>query len=439
MRLTLGPAGQQMPDDQRQEPSLGRSGFTPAQPPAAPPVAHDPALASWYEPVSTDSAAYYAPASPPLPPPYNVPPQPAWSDDAAWQEQATVEAWPDPHPHQAWAEDQSWQEHPAAVMPPPLPVTPPPLPSSPVPGGTTPPEMPQMAPPAATAPAAPAMAASAMPVPVAPPRRARPRRWTRALRTWGWAAAALLVVGASIGGFVTLRNSDTDLGVVNLISRVSAGIGLRVEDVSVVGRERVSTESLLEALQIRHGSAILAFDAEAARKRLEEISWIEKAVVERRLPNVIYVKVEERRPLALWQHDGKFSVIDAKGVTVVEDAGGNFSYLPVVIGDDAPGEAEALLMMLATEPDLHKRVTAAVRVGGRRWNLRLDNGIDVKLPEDDPAVAWSNLAELARNQGLLNRDIVGIDLRMTDRMLVQLTKESADRMLRPPPPPKRNG
>lgn len=403
MRLTLGPTGQQTQRDQRQEPSLGRGGFTPVQP-------QDPPPAPWYEPVSTDSAAYYAPASPPLPPPY-IPEQQAWQA-------------PEPEPEQM-----------VAIMPPPLPdappFVPPPLPASPSAEGNVPLDAPPMT--------APAMAAPPMPVPVVPTRRARPRRWARALRSWGWAAAAMLVVGAGIGGVLTLRNSETDLGVVNLISQVGAGIGLRIEDVLVVGRERVSTESLLETLQIRHGSAILAFDAEAARKRLEEISWIEKAVVERRLPNVIYVKVEERRPLALWQHDGKFSVIDAKGVTVVEDAGGNFSYLPVVIGDDAPGEAEALLMMLATEPDLHKRVTAAVRVGGRRWNLRLDNGIDVKLPEDDPAVAWSNLADLARNQGLLNRDIVGIDLRLTDRMLVQLTKDSADRMLRPPPPPKRNG
>ncbi len=115
---------------------------------------------------------------------------------------------------------------------------------------------------------------------------------------------------------------------------------------------------------------------------------------------------------------------DAKGA-VVQDEAGEFAHLPIVVGDDAPAHAEALLFLLATEPDLQKRVTAAVRVGGRRWNLKLDNGIDVRLPEEDAASAWSRLATLERDNKLLSRDVVAIDLRLPDRLIVRVGADTA--------------
>jgi cell division protein FtsQ len=77
--------------------------------------------------------------------------------------------------------------------------------------------------------------------------------------------------------------------------------------------------------------------------------------------------------------------------------------------------------MLAKEPDLFARVTAAVRIGGRRWDVHIDHAIDVMLPEgtDDAAAAWSRLAELERNQALLNRDVETVDMRLGDRLVIR--------------------
>ena len=112
------------------------------------------------------------------------------------------------------------------------------------------------------------------------------------------------------------------------------------------------------------------------------------------LPDTLVVEIVERRPLALWQHDKKFALIDEEGQVIVRDDVGPFRDLMVVVGEDAPANATALVQMLASEPELMRRVKAAVRVGGRRWNLRLADGIDVKLPEDRPAgrpgTAWAS-------------------------------------------------
>ena len=100
-----------------------------------------------------------------------------------------------------------------------------------------------------------------------------------------------------------------------------------------------------------------------------------------------------------------------------------FRHLVTLVGDDAPKGAPELLALLATEPQLERRVTAAIRVGERRWNLQMDNGIDVRLPETDIGAAWTQLAQLERDQKVLGRDVVTIDLRLPDRFVIRVSPD----------------
>ena len=118
-----------------------------------------------------------------------------------------------------------------------------------------------------------------------------------------------------------------------------------------------------------------------ARQRIETLSWVEHATVERRLPGTVVVFLQERRPFAIWQNQGKFVLIDRSGQVVANQNVAEFRQLPLVVGPGAPAAAAALLDALTDRPELQKRVVAAVRVGERRWNLRLNNGADVLLPE----------------------------------------------------------
>jgi cell division protein FtsQ len=72
-------------------------------------------------------------------------------------------------------------------------------------------------------------------------------------------------------------------------------------------------------------------------------------------------------------------------------------------------------------------VTAAIRVGERRWNLQMDNGIDVRMPETDIGQAWAQLAQLERDQKVLGRDVVTIDLRLPDRFVIRVSPDQARR------------
>lgn len=199
----------------------------------------------------------------------------------------------------------------------------------------------------------------------------------------------------------------------------SAEVGLKLANVHVIGRQRTQADEILDAVALRQGEPILDFDPHAARARLEALPWVREATVERRLPDLIYVTLEERRAMALWQLDGQLSVVDQEGQVIPVARPEDFTGLPLIVGPGAAEAAEGLFVLLATEPELARQVTAAVRVGARRWNLRVEPGIDVRLPEEGAVEAWQMLARLDREQGLLSRDLVVIDLRQPDRLLVR--------------------
>src|SRR5262249_8593817 len=162
----------------------------------------------------------------------------------------------------------------------------------------------------------------------------------------------------------------------------SAELGFTVERVLADGRDETTSSQVLSAVGVRLGDPIFSVDLEAARARLLTLPWVATATIERRLPDTIYVRITETTPLALWQQQQRLHLLGSDGRVIASAPIERFANLLVVVGPDAPEHAGELLDMLATQPELRRRVTAAIRVGGRRWNLRIDNGIEVKLPAE---------------------------------------------------------
>lgn len=266
------------------------------------------------------------------------------------------------------------------------------------------------------------MVKATRPKPAPRPRRRRASRTVRRAALWGapLALAAGLGIGAVMSGAVHGPHSPHDIagGMLDLTGK----LGLVVTDIQVQGRQTTDTATILAALDARYGTPILAVSPAKAKQQLEALPWVRSASIERRLPGTIAVSLVERRPLAVWQHDGKQELIDQDGTVIPVTDLSRFAKLPTIVGDDqARHGAAQLLGLLASEPDIAERVTAAVLVGDRRWNVRIDNTIDVMLPEDDMAGAWAKLAELQRTGQILQRNVEAIDMRLPDRLVMRVT------------------
>lgn len=248
----------------------------------------------------------------------------------------------------------------------------------------------------------------------------RPRRWLRRVVLITTPVVAFMVLGASGFWFThSVRVAATVIAFEQRALAWTGELGLAVANVQVEGRERANREAILSALDVARGTPILAVDPMQAKRQLESIPWVRSASVERRLPDTLYIHLVERQPLAFWQRQGKLVLVDRDGAIIPHEQLGDFGNLIVLVGSDAPAKGAALLDMLATEPDLVSHVAAAVLIGDRRWNLRLDNSIDIALPEEDAASAWHRLAQLERSDRILERDVQMVDLRLPDRLVVR--------------------
>ena len=242
--------------------------------------------------------------------------------------------------------------------------------------------------------------------------------------------AAVLI---GIGGWALSSNAPARLAAKagDVSDWAMIGAGLTVREVKLSGRTWADESDISVALGLYVGQTIFDIDLKDARVRLEALGWIESARVSRRLPSTLEVHIVEREPFALWQLRKRLVLIDRAGETILRKGLGGFTYLPLIVGEDAPDYAAGLLDILSGRPELFERVDSATRVGMRRWNVRFGNGVDVYLPEDGVAEAWRRLGALQDEQGILDREVEVIDLRQKDRLIIRMPPRVAARMRGP--------
>ena len=242
------------------------------------------------------------------------------------------------------------------------------------------------------------------------------RRQRRFLRPAAWGVAGF---GLVLAGVLVAHSAQPGGAVARLRDAVAGAANMRVQQIVIQGRSNTPELLLNAALGVHPGDSMLGFSLEGARQRIETLSWVEHAAVERRLPGTLVINLVERRPFAIWQSQGKFVLIDRDGQTVAGEDVAAFGELPLVVGAGAPQAATALLDALAAQPSIKPRVVAAVRVGERRWNLHIKNGTDVRLPEGATGPALAKLAQLQADDALLDRPLAVVDMRLSDRLVVR--------------------
>ncbi|MDA8050917.1 MAG: cell division protein FtsQ/DivIB [Rhodospirillales bacterium] len=252
------------------------------------------------------------------------------------------------------------------------------------------------------------------------PRRLRLllRRQKSRIRLLAIVAAAGLLIGLPVLIRVVAPARNL-VGMRERFGNLAALVGFRIDHVIIRGQHNTPAPLLDAALGVTDGDPTFGFSLSAARRRIESLAWVRSVVIERRLPGTIVVVLTERRPYALWQHDGHFSVIDRRGDTVAEHDVRAFRNLPLVVGPGAPVHAKSLIESLAHLPTIARRVAASVRVGERRWNLVLKDGTTVELPGGHATVALARLADLDAKYALLDRPLAVIDMRLADRLVVR--------------------
>lgn len=240
------------------------------------------------------------------------------------------------------------------------------------------------------------------------------------------ATLALAVTALIVGGlFIFGGLDDAGVSLRRAAEAQTASMGMAIDVIDVTGVEADETAIIASAISAYRGQPMLAFNPDAARADVEALAWVREASIVRLWPNRISIVVQPRSEFALWQVEGEIHVIDRDGSVLGEASASEWPNLPLVVGYGANAEAEALIEMLEHHDEIASRVSAMVRVGDRRWNLRLTNGLDIKLPEDEVGAALALLSAMHSERGVLRLDAESIDLRQPGEMIVRALPERA--------------
>lgn len=266
------------------------------------------------------------------------------------------------------------------------------------------------------------------------PRAARPMRSTpggrlialASRRGFGLALAVAMfssvfayasVVGGQYHAFVAANGAPRDI--------IAKLVGFGIDDVTITGLGELGEAEILAEAQIGPKNSLLFLDGAQARERLMAVPLVRNAKVRKFYPNRLLIEIEERQPAAVWQNDGKLSIVAGDGKAIDEVRDQRFAALPFVVGVGANARAGEFAALLDAAGDLRPRIRAGVLVSERRWTLKMTNNVDVKLPERDAAAALAALAQAQRDARILDKDIISLDLRHPGRIVVRLSEEAA--------------
>src|SRR5215212_4188890 len=262
-------------------------------------------------------------------------------------------------------------------------------------------------------------------------RRAAQRCFRTILKTnvprgAGITATSAVVLAALAYGVVKGDHVSTVIDALkDARDQAAKAAGFRIVSLALSGEQHISREEVLAAAGVTGRRSLLFLDVEETRERLRTNPWIADATVLKLYPGELQIHIKEREAFALWQKDGRVFVIAADGTVLEPYVSPRLLRLPLIVGRGADTRANAFLALLDRYPAIREQVRASILVGQRRWNLRLKNGLDVRLPEDNVAAALERLIALDREAKLLSRDIVAIDLRLPDRVTARLSEAAA--------------
>ena len=214
---------------------------------------------------------------------------------------------------------------------------------------------------------------------------------------------------------------------IQVTQAMTSAAGFAINSVKVSGNAETSEIDILEKIGLDGTTSLMSLDVAGTRDALRTLPWILDAEVRKIYPDTVEIKLKEKVAFGIWQHGSELELIEQDGKPIAKLRDNKFAHLPLFVGQDAGTGADEIMHDLDRWPAVKSRVKALMRVAGRRWDLKLDNGVVIKLPERDMDRAMAELAEFDNSQKVLERDILAIDLRLEDRTTVQLTVDAAER------------
>ncbi len=225
------------------------------------------------------------------------------------------------------------------------------------------------------------------------------------------------VRGGEYATFVAENGAPADL--------VAKALGFSIDAVTISGLKSLTPGEILHDGGLSQKNSLAMLDPTALRDKLKSVPLVQDVTVRKLFPNDLHINVTERDAAALWQKDGQLRLISTDGTTIDAVHDDRFNGLPFVVGEGANTRVGEFQALLSAAGELRDQVRAGILVGERRWTLKMESGVEVKLPELDAMDTLKRLADIERQSHILEKDVISIDLRIPGRITARLSEDAA--------------
>ncbi|MCP4356113.1 MAG: FtsQ-type POTRA domain-containing protein [Proteobacteria bacterium] len=219
----------------------------------------------------------------------------------------------------------------------------------------------------------------------------------------------IFVIGITFVHYASVERKITDT--------IAKYLDLKLSHIYISGFENANVEDVRLAIGVKKGDYLFSAKPDAIREQLEALSWVRLAQVQRVLPDTLNIKIFEHKAIATIMFNNKRWALNSKG-ELIDTVGEDFNYLLELSGDEAKEQAAMFFSLFSDWSDLLFFLKRADFVGKRRWNLYLENGTLVMLPEENVRYALKVLSVLDDQQKILDKYKIKIDLRNVKKHII---------------------
>ena len=190
----------------------------------------------------------------------------------------------------------------------------------------------------------------------------------------------------------------------------------------IIEGSKKSNKSEIEKNVAEKNGNLISLSFNSIKVIVESSEWVKRASIKKILPSTLVINVTENDPYAIYLQEGKFFLLDLDGSIITEINIDNYQDdLLFVRGENSPELLEQLIKDISiTFPNLIQTLEEVEFIEKRRWNLKLNNKLLVKLPDENIQQSLKNLKQLFEEQEVMQSNIIEIDLRIQGRAALKV-------------------
>ena len=210
------------------------------------------------------------------------------------------------------------------------------------------------------------------------------------------------------------------------VNKLIKTLGFELNYIQVSGNKTVSKDDIIKKIVFKNCDNLFCVNLKQSKNEIEKNNWVKSAKLQYNLPSKLFIVIEEEKPTFLLKENKSITLLNLEGKKIqdIKIISKDYKNLLILSGDGVENKIFNLLNIFSVSTILSENIKEATLVSSRRWSLKHSSNIIIELPENNPSKAFYKIVELENKYGFLNESLKKIDLRISDRMIIQLKNKS---------------